>query len=154
MTEQQRCSGYFRFKANKHKGKNFGQAFLKGLQGRGAAPLVAVRRQRNLLYPSKTEKRVRNATAFRGEATTNASPCNGTDLLYLPNVPVERLGQSSPLELLKRLSNLKIFPGKPYIFQNNPRKRLNFTKKVSVHKKFAFADYCTENVLLECTKAM
>ena len=40
---------------------------------KGAAPLVAVRRRRNPLYPSKTEPGVRNATAFRGEAYCEAS---------------------------------------------------------------------------------
>ena len=59
-------------------------------------------------YPFKTEQGVRNAKAFRGEAYKTASPLNGTDLLYLQNVPVERFGQSSH-KLFIELAQSKYF---------------------------------------------
>ncbi|WP_432650946.1 hypothetical protein, partial [Huintestinicola sp.] len=45
-------------------------------------PLVALRRGRNLRLSFKTEKGVRNATAFRGEANTTASPCRAVEITY------------------------------------------------------------------------
>ena len=52
---------------------------------------------------------MRNAKAFRGGATTNAPPYNGTDLLNLQNVPVERFGQSNFPVLLYNLHKPNIF---------------------------------------------
>ena len=59
---------------------------------------------------------MRNATAFRGEATKTASPCDGTDLLPLSNVPVERLrrknfhGGAIPCRVVGTLRGVEISP--------------------------------------------
>ncbi|WP_432651763.1 hypothetical protein, partial [Huintestinicola sp.] len=59
--------------------KSFVHLFKGGRGQGGGAPcrpsaMINKVYLRNLLYPSKTEQGVRNATAFRGEANTTASP--------------------------------------------------------------------------------
>ena len=60
-----------------------------------AEPVGRCPQTAKFLLRKRTEQGVRNAKAFRGEAYKTASPCNGTNLLYLQNVPVERFGRKN-----------------------------------------------------------